>query len=151
MRHDKYDRLVAAGVDPYPVGHPRTGDRGEVRERFRDLRRTPRPARPVAVTGRVVRWRSLGGLCFAVLRDGTGDLQVMLRPTGWARALRRVARDVDLGDHVGVTGEVVTSGAASCRSLAACGRSPPSACGRCRTSAAGCPTRRRGSGSATST
>jgi lysyl-tRNA synthetase class 2 len=54
--------------------------------------------------------RDGGKLCFATLRDGTGDLQVMLsldrlgeeRLSDWKR-------DVDLGDHVSVTGEVVNS------------------------------------------
>jgi lysyl-tRNA synthetase class 2 len=51
-----------------------------------------------------------GKLCFATLRDGTGDIQVMisLARVGEA-ALAFWKRDVDLGDHVGVTGEVITS------------------------------------------
>jgi lysyl-tRNA synthetase class 2 len=64
----------------------------------------------VSVVGRVVLKRDGGKLCFATLRDGSGDLQVMLsldrlgeeRLTAWKR-------DIDLGDHVAVDGEVVTS------------------------------------------
>jgi lysyl-tRNA synthetase class 2 len=62
------------------------------------------------VAGRVMLSRIGGKLCFATLRDGSGDIQVMisLARVG-AEALESWKRDVDLGDHVGVTGEVITS------------------------------------------
>jgi lysyl-tRNA synthetase, class II len=51
-----------------------------------------------------------GKLCFAMLRDGTGDIQVMISLAGVGEErLAAWKRDVDLGDHVGVTGEVITS------------------------------------------
>jgi lysyl-tRNA synthetase class 2 len=110
VRRDTYDRLVAEGIDPYPVGHERTATLAEVRERFATLPPDSRTGTRVAVTGRVILSRSLGGVCFAMLRDGTGDLQVMLtaRDSG-PDSLRVWNRNVDLGDHVGVVGEVVTS------------------------------------------
>jgi lysyl-tRNA synthetase, class II len=54
--------------------------------------------------------RDGGKLCFATLRDGTGDLQVMLSldRLGEAR-LAAWKRDIDLGDHVSVDGEVISS------------------------------------------
>jgi lysyl-tRNA synthetase, class II len=110
VRRDTYDRLIAEGIDPYPVGHERSATLAEVRERFGTLQGHSRTGTTVAVTGRVILSRSLGGVCFAMLRDGTGDLQVMLtaRETG-QESLRTWNRNVDLGDHVGVVGEVVTS------------------------------------------
>jgi lysyl-tRNA synthetase class 2 len=110
VRLDKYDRLTAAGVDPYPVGHARTATAAQVRAAHPDLPPDAATGARVSVTGRVVRSRVLGGLCFAVLRDGTGDLQVMLTADRLgADGLRAWRHDVDLGDHVGVDGEVVTS------------------------------------------
>ena len=51
-----------------------------------------------------------GKLCFATLRDGTGDIQVMISlDRVGEEALAAWKRDVDLGDHVGVEGEVITS------------------------------------------
>lgn len=62
------------------------------------------------VAGRVILSRIGGKLCFATLRDGTGDIQVMISLAGVGEeALAAWKRDVDLGDHVGVTGEVITS------------------------------------------
>jgi lysyl-tRNA synthetase class 2 len=54
--------------------------------------------------------RDGGKLCFATLRDGTGDLQVMLSlAVVGGDVLESWKHDVDLGDHVSVTGEVITS------------------------------------------
>jgi lysyl-tRNA synthetase, class II len=110
VRHDTYDRLIAEGIDPYPVGHERTATLGEVRERFAALTPDASSGTTVAVTGRVLLSRSHGGVTFARLRDGTGDLQLMLtaEETG-SESIRAWNRNVDLGDHVGVVGEVVTS------------------------------------------
>jgi lysyl-tRNA synthetase class 2 len=110
VRRDKYDRLRARGVDMYPVGFPRTATMHEVRERFGDLPPDTRTGQRVGITGRVTLYRSSGKLCFATLRDGTGGLQAMIALEGvGAAALRSWRRDVDLGDHVGVEGEVITS------------------------------------------
>jgi lysyl-tRNA synthetase class 2 len=54
--------------------------------------------------------RNSGKLCFATLRDDTGDIQVMLSLDRIGDdALAAWKSDVDLGDHVGVEGEVITS------------------------------------------
>ena len=110
VRRDKYDRLRARGVDPYPVGFRRTATMSEVRGRFGDLPPATRTGQRAGIAGRVALYRSSGKICFATLRDGTGELQVMiaLECVG-AAALRSWRQDVDLGDHIGVEGEVVTS------------------------------------------
>ena len=55
-------------------------------------------------------YRNGGKLCFATIRDGTGDIQVMISlDRVGEQALAAWKRDVDLGDHVGVDGEVITS------------------------------------------
>jgi len=110
VRRDKLDRLRGDGVDPYPVGVRRTTTNAALRAAYPGLEPDTATGEQVSVAGRVVLKRDGGKLCFATLRDGTGDLQVMLsldrlgeeRLAGWKR-------DVDLGDHVGVTGEVITS------------------------------------------
>ena len=55
-------------------------------------------------------YRTGGKLCFATIKDGTGEIQVMvsLDRVG-ADGLAAWKADVDLGDQVGVTGEVITS------------------------------------------
>jgi lysyl-tRNA synthetase class 2 len=110
VRREKLDRLRAEGVNPYPVTVRRTTTNAALRDSHPDLEPDTATGERVSVAGRVVLKRDGGKLCFATLRDGSGDLQVMLsldrlgeeRLTAWKR-------DIDLGDHVAVDGEVVTS------------------------------------------
>ncbi|MTD57951.1 bifunctional lysylphosphatidylglycerol synthetase/lysine--tRNA ligase LysX [Amycolatopsis pithecellobii] len=103
VRISKLDRLRKAGVDPYPAGFARDTVLADVVTRFAGLPADARTGHHVRVAGRVVALRDLGGLCFARLRDFSGELQLMLGADELWRS------GVDLGDHVGVCGEVVTS------------------------------------------
>ncbi|MFI6823582.1 lysine--tRNA ligase [Micromonospora sp. NPDC050187] len=111
VRREKRDRMLADGVEPYPIGYPRTSTLAAVREKYADLPTDTATGDRVAVTGRVIFVRNTGKLCFATLRDGDGtELQAMLSldRVGPER-LEDWKRQVDLGDLVGVTGEVITS------------------------------------------
>ncbi|MGZ4760629.1 MAG: OB-fold nucleic acid binding domain-containing protein, partial [Acidimicrobiales bacterium] len=110
VRREKLDRLRAQGVDPYPLGFPRTTTISELRSAYPDLEPDTRTGEQVGVAGRVMLSRVGGKLCFATLRDGTGEMQVMLSLDSLGEeSLAAWKSDVDLGDHVGVEGEVVTS------------------------------------------
>jgi lysyl-tRNA synthetase, class II len=110
VRLGKRQRLLESGVDPYPVGFPRTATIAEVRARHPDLPPDTFTGDKVGVTGRVMLSRLGGKLSFATIRDGTGDIQVMISlDRVGPEALAAWKRDVDLGDHIGVEGEVITS------------------------------------------
>ncbi|GAA3442968.1 lysine--tRNA ligase [Planomonospora venezuelensis] len=110
VRREKLDRLRAEGVDPYPVSFPRTATTAEIREKYADLAADTATGDKVGVTGRVMLSRTGGKLCFATIRDGSGDLQVMISlDRVGEESLAAWKRDVDLGDHIGVEGEVITS------------------------------------------
>jgi lysyl-tRNA synthetase, class II len=110
VRLAKVDRIRAAGGDPFPVGFPRTTTIAEIREKYPDLEADTATGEKVGVTGRVVLSRIGGKLCFATIRDGTGDIQVMISQGRVGEpALAAWKSDVDLGDHIGVEGEVITS------------------------------------------
>jgi lysyl-tRNA synthetase class 2 len=110
VRRAKRDRMLAVGQDPYPPGFPRTVTIGELRERYADLGPGEATGDKVGVAGRVMLSRPGGKLCFATIRDGSGDVQVMISlDRAGAEALDAWKRDVDLGDHIGVEGEVITS------------------------------------------
>jgi lysyl-tRNA synthetase, class II len=111
VRREKRARMLADGVQPYPAGFPRTATLAEVRAKYADLPTDTATGDHVKVTGRVIFIRNTGKLCFATLRDGDGtELQAMLsldrvggqRLDDWKKL-------VDIGDHVGVAGEVITS------------------------------------------
>jgi lysyl-tRNA synthetase class 2 len=111
VRREKLERLRAAGGEPYPVSVPRTHSLAEIRARHVDLPPDIFTGEKVSVTGRVIFSRNSGKLCFATIREGDGlELQVMLSLAKvGADALAAWKSDVDLGDHIYVTGEVITS------------------------------------------
>jgi lysyl-tRNA synthetase class 2 len=111
VRRSKRDRMLAEGVPPYPVNVPRTATLAEIRARYAALPTDTATGDTVSVTGRVIFIRNGGKLCFATLRDGDGtELQAMLSlDRVGAPALEDWKHLVDLGDLVGVTGEVITS------------------------------------------
>jgi lysyl-tRNA synthetase class 2 len=110
VRRSKLDRLRDSGIDPYPVTVARTTTLAAVRAAHPDLPPDTMTGETVGVTGRVIFFRNTGKLCFATLREGDAELQVMLsRDRVGEEALAAWKADVDLGDHVLVTGEVGTS------------------------------------------
>ena len=111
VRLGKRERMLAAGDDPYPPGFPRTATIAEVRQRYADLGPGEATGDRVGVVGRVMLSRPSGKLSFATIRDGTGEIQVMISLDRSVRpaVLEEWKRDVDLGDHVGVEGEVITA------------------------------------------
>ncbi len=110
VRRQKLGRMRDEGRDPYAFGYERTSDAAELRARFADLTPDTFTGEVVGVVGRVVLNRVSGKIIFATLRDSASDLQVMLTlDASGSDLLERWKADVDLGDHVGVTGEVITS------------------------------------------
>ena len=110
VRREKLAALRAAGLDPYPVEVPRTHGLAEVRAAHAGLPVDHATGAVVSVTGRVVLKRDGGKLCFATLREGDAELQVMLSLAELGdEQLALWKRLVDLGDLVSVTGEVITS------------------------------------------
>lgn len=110
IRREKRDRMLGAGIEPYVVGVARTTSLDEVRRRFPDLPADTSTGERVGVTGRLIFMRNTGKLCFATLREGGVELQAMLSLANvGAESLARWKADVDLGDHIFVEGEVITS------------------------------------------
>jgi lysyl-tRNA synthetase class 2 len=111
VRREKRAAMLAAGVEPYPVEVERTSTLRAVRDAHPDLPPDTATGETVAVAGRVVFLRNTGKLCFATLREGDGtELQAMLSLANVGEEeLARWKASVDLGDHVAVRGEVITS------------------------------------------
>lgn len=111
VRREKRAELLGRGVAPYPRGFERTHSLAEIRAEFGGLEPGAATGQQAAVAGRVIFVRNKGKLCFARLRSGDGtELQAMLSldRVGEA-ALTDWKHLVDIGDHVGVHGEVVAS------------------------------------------
>ena len=111
VRREKRARLLADGVEPYPVELPRTHSLRQIRESYSDLPVDTSTGDVVGVTGRVIFLRNTGKLCFATLQEGDGtELQAMLSLNKVGEtALSDWKTTIDIGDHVFVRGEVITS------------------------------------------
>ena len=131
IRRDKRQRLLDSGEQAYPVEVPRTHGLAEIASdpRFAALEPGEETDVVVSVAGRVLFIRNTGKLCFVRLQDGvdpsadlsttvpesgsgplTPQLQAMLSLANVGQErLDAWKQDVDLGDHVSVTGRVVRS------------------------------------------
>jgi lysyl-tRNA synthetase class 2 len=97
--------------DAYPVSLPITHTIAQVRAEFPDLEIDVATGKTVSVAGRVVFARNTGKLCFATLQSGDGEriqAMVSLDKVG-EESLEQYKELVDLGDHLFVEGEVITS------------------------------------------
>ncbi len=111
VRRDKRVELLDRGIPPYRLGFPRTHTIAGLRAAFPDLEAGAETGEQVAVSGRVIFLRNTGKLCFARLRDGDGsEVQAMisLDHVG-GESLAEWKHVVDIGDHIGVEGEVIAS------------------------------------------
>ncbi|MBT1003283.1 lysine--tRNA ligase [Paenarthrobacter sp. DKR-5] len=111
IRREKRARLLERGVHPYPAGVDRTHTLEEIREKYGHLEADETTGDVVGVAGRIVFIRNTGKLCFATLQEGAGNrLQAMISLANVGEeALADWKALVDLGDHVYIHGEVISS------------------------------------------
>ncbi|WP_040168248.1 lysine--tRNA ligase [Microbacterium gorillae] len=115
VRLAKRAKLIEERTSPaggaYPVSVPVTTTIGALRAEYGELEAGAETGVTAGVAGRIVFSRNTGKLCFATLQSGEGArIQAMV-------SLANVGEDslaawkelVDLGDHVFVSGEVISS------------------------------------------
>ncbi|MEY5017262.1 MAG: lysine--tRNA ligase [Actinomycetota bacterium] len=110
VRLAKRARLLDGG-EAYPVAVPITHTISQIRADHQGLDADVTTGVTVGVAGRVVHLRNTGKLCFAAIQSGEGErLQAMvsLGEVG-EESLEQWKDLVDLGDHLFVNGEVITS------------------------------------------
>lgn len=111
VRLAKRDRLNELGLEAYPVSLPITDTIPAVRARFGDLEADATTGVTVGLAGRIVHLRNTGKLCFASLQSGDGSrIQAMVSLAEVGEENLELWKDlVDLGDHLYVSGEVISS------------------------------------------
>lgn len=97
IRIDKLDAARRAGIDPYPGSIRREQTIAEAREMN---------GRVVAVVGRVMGKRGHGKLDFLDVRDGTGEVQIVVKADEVSESVYKILDLVDLGDFLAVQGVV---------------------------------------------
>ena len=110
VRMQKRERLNQLS-SAYPVSLPITHTIEAVRAHYPNLEADISTGDEVSVAGRIMFLRNTGKLCFATLQSGTGERiqsMISLDKVG-EETLESWKELVDLGDHVFVRGEVITS------------------------------------------
>jgi len=106
QRRRKVDELAALGVPAYNVDFKPTATLGDARRQApagSDAGEGP----AVAVAGRIMSLRPMGGMAFAHIEDEDARLQVWLKSDRLDQAQWKVVELLDLGDIVGVRGPMV--------------------------------------------
>jgi len=111
IRREKRAGLIERGIEPYPVSVARTKSLKDIRAKYGALDIDVATGDVESLTGRIIFKRDTGKLCFATLREGDGtEIQAMfsLDKIGQEQ-LDSWKSDIDLGDFVSVTGEIISS------------------------------------------
>jgi len=111
IRLGKRERLIESGLEAYPVSVPITSTVEAVRAKYAGLETDSASGDTVGLAGRIVFLRNTGKLCFASIQAGSGErLQVMISLAEVGQESLDLWKElVDLGDHLFVSGEVISS------------------------------------------
>ena len=103
----KIEILKSKDIDPYPAKVLRDFTVSEARENFKDFEYS---GKKFSVAGRVMAIRGQGAILFAVLFDGTGKIQAIIKKDEISEDIFSLFTDtVDIGDFISVTGTALTS------------------------------------------
>jgi lysyl-tRNA synthetase class 2 len=101
IRVDKLNEIREAGVDPFPSKFDQDTFARDILDNYNNY-----AERNVAMAGRLMAIRLMGKAAFAHLQDKSGRLQLFVRKNDIGDDTFALFKKLDIGDHVGVTGEV---------------------------------------------
>lgn len=105
-RLHKLQILKDKGIDPYPSKVPKDFPISFLKENFEEFK----DKKEVSIAGRVMALRGQGAILFAVLFDGTGNFQAIIKKDDLGEDEFKLFFDtVDIGDFISVTGSVMLS------------------------------------------
>ena len=108
-RSAQIDDIRAAGGEPYPYRFDRSDSLSEIRSRHSDLEAGSETDDRVSVAGRVMLARDSGKLIFLTIRDRSDEIQLFVSKSVIGDEGFANVKSLDLGDWVGVTGDVMTT------------------------------------------
>ncbi|WP_410772310.1 lysine--tRNA ligase [Fontibacillus sp. BL9] len=108
VRRDKLDELRGLGVDPFGGKYERTAMAGDILKQYDGLTKEELEEKQlkVSVAGRIMAKRVMGKASFAHIQDLSGKIQIYVRQDSVPEVEYAAFGVLDLGDIVGVTGEV---------------------------------------------
>jgi lysyl-tRNA synthetase class 2 len=98
----KLEEFKKANIHPYPAKFDKQHQLVDARE-FAE-------GTPVKTAGRIVLFRQMGSITFAHIQDYGGRMQVIFKKDTLGPDLYKlITKNHDLGDHIGVSGEIFTT------------------------------------------
>lgn len=105
IRREKLAVLQEEGANPFDITKfDRENHAADIVERYADFE-----GKIVTVAGRLMSKRVMGKMSFADLQDGTGRIQLCVKRDEMGEEPYKKYKKLDIGDIVGVTGEVFTT------------------------------------------
>jgi lysyl-tRNA synthetase class 2 len=102
IRRDKLRELQAAGEDPFAITkYEVTAHCAQIKDHFEEMQ-----GQKVSVAGRLMSKRGMGKATFCDLQDSTGRIQLYVRIDELGEEAFSKFKKYDIGDIVGVNGEV---------------------------------------------
>ncbi|MDR3128003.1 MAG: lysine--tRNA ligase [Bifidobacteriaceae bacterium] len=111
IRKQKRQKLIDLGLQAYPLDLKATDSIDSIRQKYYYLKTDEQTNEVVSMIGRVMFLRGAGKLSFVALQDGRGNrLQAMFSLAEIGEQTMKYFRElVDIGDHLWVKGEVISS------------------------------------------
>ena len=106
-RLKKLEALRKEGINPYPHKFDKKDNAKDLQDSNKTLKNEQFSKNNAKIAGRIMTSRDLGKIAFATLRDGTGDIQIVLQDGETPEKARKFFKSyIDSGDFVGVEGKV---------------------------------------------
>ena len=109
VRREKMAALREQGIDPFGKRFERTANSQELKDKFADLDKEQLHVlnETATIAGRLVTKRGKGKVGFAHLQDREGQIQIYVRKDEVGEENYEIFKKADLGDFLGVEGEVM--------------------------------------------
>ena len=103
VRLEKMNKLIDSNINVHP-------ERYEITHTLKDVREQADGTKDVSIAGRVMSKRKLGKISFIDLRDIEGHIQLCIKRDDLGEeAYKFMHETIDIGDFIGVKGDVFTT------------------------------------------
>lgn len=108
VRREKLATYYEAGIDPFGGKFERTHDAKQLHDLYEEESKEDLAEKAVSVTlaGRIMTKRGKGKVGFTHIQDATDQIQLYVRKDDIGEDAYGIFKSIDIGDIVGVTGEV---------------------------------------------
>src|SRR5699024_8554240 len=102
LKREKLEDLKERGEDPFLIEkYEHTHNSATIKENFEELEE-----KAVSIAGRMMSRRGHGKISFIDIQDGEGKIQIFAQMNSLGKEAYNELKDYDLGDIIGVKGEV---------------------------------------------